>query len=43
MRSNGQQMKNHQFWRQVWKNSQRSTEALRRIPWMELKHMQEYE
>ena len=43
MRSNGQQMKNHQSWRQVWKNSQRSTESLRRIPWTELNPMQEYE
>ena len=43
MRSNGQQMKNHPPWRQVWKNSQRSTGTLRRIPWTELKQMQEYE
>ena len=30
-------------WKQVWKNSQRSTETLRRIPWTELKQMQAYE
>ena len=29
--------------KQEWKTSQRSTETLRRIPWMELKQMQEYE
>ena len=29
--------------KQVWKNSQRSTETLRRIPWMESKQMHEYE
>ena len=43
MRSNGQRMMNHPSWKQVWKKSQRSTEILRRIPWMELKQMQEYE
>ena len=43
MRSNGQRMKNHQSWRQVWKNSQRLTETLRGIPRTELKQMQEYE
>ena len=43
MRSNGQRMKNHPSWKQVWKNSQRSTETLRRIPWMESKQMQAYE
>ena len=43
MRSNGPRMKNHPSWRQVWKDSQRSTETLRRIPWTELKQMQEYE
>ena len=43
MRSNGQQMKNHPPWRQVWKNSQKSTETLRRIQRMESKQMQEYE
>ena len=31
-KSNGQQMKIHRPWNQVWKNSQRSTETVRRIP-----------
>ena len=43
MRSNGQWMKNHPSWKQVWKHSQGWTETLRRIPWTELKQMQEYE
>ena len=43
MRSIGQWMKNHPSWKQKWENSQRSTETLRRIPWTELKQMQEYE
>ena len=42
MRSNGQQMKNQPPWKQVWENWQRSTETLRRIPWMESEQMHEY-
>ena len=43
MRGNGQRMKNYPSWKQVWKNSQKSTETLRCISWTELKQMQEYE
>ena len=43
MRNNGQWMKNHPSWKQVLRNSQRSTETLRCIPLTELMQMEEYE
>ena len=40
---NSHQMRNHPQWSQVSRNSQRSTETLRRIPWMELRQKHDYD